>query len=210
MPPAPVTNSGVDRFFWRMSILFMVSIAGLSSLITSHHVRVIREMLSPPDTIVMLKEVIPDATLPTSKRDSAVVLQAQRWGVPVDLALAVSRVENYSGDSTAVSSAGAVGIMQVMPMWGPGGRYDLTGRCIERAGPPWSWPLRDQRNLTNMNLNACLAMQVLRNDYVRHGNWNAALRAYNGAITPWKGDLYVSQVVERLDFGTSLEAGDRM
>lgn len=153
------------------------------------------------EPVVCEQEEIHTPAIFTSRRDSIVAESAKRWNIPVELAIAISHVENWSGDSTAVSSAGAVGIMQVMPMWGPGGRYDLSGRCVQRAGvPAWDLPLRDTRDLTNMDLNACLGMQVLRNAFDTHGNWNAALRAYNGAITPWKGDLYVSQVVERLDF----------
>lgn len=138
---------------------------------------------------------------PQSGRDSIVASEARRWGIPVRLALAVTRVENWSGDSTAVSSAGAVGIMQVMPFWKP----LLGNNCIERTGPPWSWPIEEQRSLVDMQLNACIGVQVLRDYYLRHGNWNDALRAYNGALTSRKGDVYVSQVVERLHFGTALE-----
>src|SRR5690348_15238504 len=52
------------------------------------------------------------------ERDSIVAQEARRAGVSVSLSISVSHVENTSGDSMAVSKAGAVGIMQVTPrLW---------------------------------------------------------------------------------------------
>lgn len=162
-------------------------------------------MLSTEECVDACMEVIRDMRDQQfqDERDSIVWHQAKQWGVPPQLAIAVSRVENWSGDSTAVSSAGAVGIMQIMPFWGPGGEYDISGLCIDRSGPPWGWPVSDTRDLTNRTLNACLGSLILRMYWEKHDyNWNKALRAYNGALhLPRVGDRYVSLVVSKLDFG---------
>jgi soluble lytic murein transglycosylase-like protein len=145
-----------------------------------------------------------------TRRDSVVAHAAAEWGIPIPIALAVTWVENCTDrkcegyDSTAVSSAGAVGIMQVMPFWGPGGEYDLSGQCTKQSDPPWSW-LVTPRNLVDMEINACIGMIVLKQYKEMYGDWNSALRAYNGALYKKEaGDNYVSKIVERLDFtGTS-------
>src|ERR1051325_2713720 len=51
----------------------------------------------------------------SEQRDSIIAQEARRAGAPVALSIAVSHVENWTGDSTAVSPRGAVGIMQVLP-----------------------------------------------------------------------------------------------
>lgn len=140
-----------------------------------------------------------------SERDVIVAEEAVKVGVPMEVAVAVSHVENWSGDSTAVSSAGAVGIMQVMPFW-PEYRPDWSEECIDRSGPPWSWSIRP--SLTERRYNACLGVRVLQLYHRQYGNWNTALRAYNGALRmPRAGDKYVSLVLSRLDFEGGREDG---
>jgi len=123
-------------------------------------------------------------------RDYLVAYEARRLGVPVQMAVAVSHAENWSGDPEAISSAGAVGLMQIMPnIWGD--------QFLEECYGP--------RSLTNPERNACVGVHVLQSYHEKTGNWNDALRAYNGSSTYRRlGDQYVVSVVERLDFeGTS-------
>ncbi len=109
--------------------------------------------------------------------------EAKRAGVPVAMALAVSYTENWGGDSLAVSKAGAVGIMQVMPnVWG----QSFAKECGDDP-------------LTALRRNACVGVRILKYYHERHENWNQALRAYNGSLRMSKaGDDYVAKVMERL------------
>lgn len=94
-----------------------------------------------------------------------------------DLALAVARVENWSGHPLAVSSAGAVGIMQVHP-------------------PAWQGVFPDcGEDLFDPQVNACYGVRILGYYLIRHdGNEFSALAAYNGAVTQGKRRLYNRQV----------------
>jgi soluble lytic murein transglycosylase-like protein len=103
----------------------------------------------------------------------------RRYGVDTTWALAVSRVEVVNGDPRAVSSAGAVGIMQVMPAKWFGRFHDVCSGS----------------DLFDVRVNACYGVLILRH-YLElcAGDWDCALRRYNGAVTPWKGDRYVAAV----------------
>ncbi len=82
--------------------------------------------------------------------------------VPVYLALAVARVES-NFDATAESSAGARGVMQIMP---------LTARSEFAADPDMLWDAR-----TNIRM----GVEFLERLYFLYDrNWSAALSHYNG------------------------------
>ena len=98
------------------------------------------------------------------RRNTTVRQEAKRWGVPYRIAYAVSHAEVYNADSTAVSSAGAVGIMQIHPGWF--GAYDRD--CY---GPG---------DMTNLRRNACYGVLLLRRYYDQTESWPAALRLYLG------------------------------
>jgi soluble lytic murein transglycosylase-like protein len=123
---------------------------------------------------------------PHERRIRLVTHEAGRAGVPVAIALAVSFTENWGGDPLAVSKAGAVGIMQVMPnVWGDA----FYGEC--GAAP-----------LTDARRNACVGVRILKEYFDRYGNWNLALRAYHGSLRyRHLGDEYVAQVMSRLNLG---------
>lgn len=111
-----------------------------------------------------------------------VTQEALRADVPVTLALAVSRAENWGGDTTAVSSAGAVGIMQIMPdIWGD----TFLDECY--GGDP----------LLTARRNACLGARILKLYWTAAGgDWNEALRLYNGSSRyPNAGNRYVAAVL---------------
>lgn len=163
---------------------------------------IFEQVQSPPVIVIECEEYeeeevhTPDIYM--TERDIIVAEEAAKVGVPMQVAVAVSHVENWSGDSAAVSSAGAIGIMQVMPFW-PEYRPDWNAECLDRTGPPWSWSTRV--NLTQRRANACFGVRVLQLYHNLYGDWNKALRAYNGALQlPRAGDRYVSKVLSRLDF----------
>jgi hypothetical protein len=139
------------------------------------------------------------------ERDSIVAQEARRAGVPVRLAIAVSQVENWYGDSMAVSSAGsrdtatirraiegdaaaiqrlgAVGIMQVLPrMWW----HSFENEC-------GCGSLFDRRR------NACKGVRVLGYYLAREKTVDAAVRGYHGSLRlHTAGDGYAALVLERL------------
>ncbi len=90
-----------------------------------------------------------------------VVEEAVRSGVPVSLALAVAKVEsNYK--PRALSSAGARGVMQIMPK---------TGKDLYGVEPDELWDPR---------LNIRIGVDFLRSLKERYGRWDLALSHYNG------------------------------
>lgn len=122
------------------------------------------------------------ATL-SEQRDSLVAREARRADVPVSLALAVSHVENWTGDSMAVSSRGAVGLMQVLP------RY-------------WQHEFEEECGCGSLFIrqrNACVGVRVLRHYLDKQPTVDKALRAYHGSLQlHTAGDQYVSLVLERM------------
>lgn len=113
----------------------------------------------------------------SARRDSTIATQARKWGVPVALAVHVSHVEDWSGDSTATSPAGAVGIMQVQPrFWA----HAFDADC----GPA---------SLVNMEKNACVGVHVLTWYYQQTNEWATALRLYNGKAGAYR---YTDQLLD--------------
>lgn len=117
-------------------------------------------------------------------RTRLVLAEARRQGVPPELALAVSRVENWRGLPTAVSPAGAVGLMQVMRFW--------------RLYPPLV-QLCEGDSLIDPKINVCFGVGILRLYKARYLTWPKALRAYNGSLhMPRAGARYVRLVNQLL------------
>lgn len=115
-----------------------------------------------------------------------VIKAAVRNGINPDLALALWRVESR-GDQFAVSPAGAIGHMQIMPV-----------NAVKLCGYKHSAELYDEDK--NINCGVRFLAQLLR-DY----NWNVpnALRAYNGGPRCANGgckesDQYVRLVLAEL------------
>lgn len=118
-----------------------------------------------------LDKVFPPSS--SELRDRLVREAAARHGVPADLAIAVSHVENWRGLPAARSPKGAVGLMQVMP--------DIHGATAQQLEDP--------------SHNVDLGVRIMRMYFDRYGTWDKALRAYNGALKlPRVGDRYVAQV----------------
>jgi soluble lytic murein transglycosylase-like protein len=120
---------------------------------------------------------------PDSARRRAVAQAAVKFGVEVNLALAVSRVENWSGDNTAVSKTGCcLGIMQVDTAL-------HTGRYTECE------------DITTVMGNACYGVAVLRDALsVCNGDWRCAVRKYGGWEAQWadpqRARRYVAQIAQ--------------
>lgn len=141
----------------------------------------------------------------SEQRDSIVATEARRAGVPVLLAIAVSHVENFGGDSMAVSwagrqdtasvrraiageqraidSLGAVGLMQVLPSkWWHSFEEDCgCGSLFDR-----------QRN-------ACKGVRILRYYLAQQPTVDKALRGYHGSLRHHgQGDGYSASVLEKM------------
>jgi soluble lytic murein transglycosylase-like protein len=93
----------------------------------------------------------------------AVTREAGRTGMSPSLLAAVLLIENRQLDSAAVSSQGAIGLMQVMPMHA--GSYGCDGT-----------------DLTNVDTNICHGARILKLYLVRSGSMSVALRRYNGCV----------------------------
>ncbi len=107
----------------------------------------------------------------------AVHEQATRAGVPPELVLAVIDVES-NFDRYAISSASALGLMQVMPFWVPELGYD------------------DKNDLFDIDINVLLGCQILKYYLdMESGDYIRGLARYNGSTgRRWYGD----RVLDRL------------
>jgi soluble lytic murein transglycosylase-like protein len=92
-----------------------------------------------------------------------VTREAGRLGVSPSLLAAVLLIENRQLDSAAVSSAGAIGLMQVMPVHA--GSYGCS-----------SSDLRD------FDANICHGASILHRYLLRSRSVIVALRRYNGCV----------------------------
>lgn len=98
-----------------------------------------------------------------------VIVEAMATRVPPSLALAVARVES-AFKSDALSSAGARGVMQIMPK---------TAR--DEFGV-------DADELWDARLNVQIGVDFLEQLYDRYGRWDLALSHYNGGSVTGRGD----------------------
>ena len=111
---------------------------------------------------------------------AAVERQAARFGVDPLLVVAVISIENPDLNPTSVSSAGARGIMQVMPQW--------VRSFRERCG----------QDLTNVDTNICYGVNVLQLhiDDAR-GSVQRGLLAYVGCVKDVACRSYPEAVMRR-------------
>lgn len=94
---------------------------------------------------------------------AAVVFEAQRLNLSVSFVAAVLMIENTPMDSAAESVAGAIGLMQVMPMHSGG----------------WGCPSDE---LQEVEANICHGTRLLNMFLRRYRTAQMALRRYNGCI----------------------------
>jgi soluble lytic murein transglycosylase-like protein len=93
----------------------------------------------------------------------AVVRESRRLRLSPSLVAGVLLVENRRLDTTAVSRAGALGLMQVMPLHAGG----------------WGC---ESANLREVDANICHGTRILKRDVRRSSNLTVALRRYNGCV----------------------------
>jgi len=115
--------------------------------------------------VILFSEFIGPAEARTPPRESIeqmVVDEAVRTGIPPSIALAVAKVES-NFQPRAVSSAGARGVMQIMPK---------TGRDLYGVEPDALW---------DPQTNVRIGVHYLRSLFEQYGGrWDLALSHYNG------------------------------
>jgi soluble lytic murein transglycosylase-like protein len=105
--------------------------------------------------------------------------EARRVAIPPELVLAVMDVESRF-DRYAVSSAGAVGLMQVMPFWPS--QLGMTNSQLIRIPE-------------NVRMGTTILGYYLRKE---RGNYQRALQRYNGSLgRPTYSDLVIDRMVAR-------------
>jgi soluble lytic murein transglycosylase-like protein len=105
--------------------------------------------------------------------------EAKRVDVPPELVLAVMDVESRF-DRYAVSSAGAVGLMQVMPFWPR--ELGMSNEQLIRIAE-------------NVRMGTTILGYYLRKE---RGNYQRALQRYNGSLgRPTYSDLVIDRLVSR-------------
>ena len=105
--------------------------------------------------------------------------EARRVAIPPELVLAVMDVESRF-DRYAVSSAGAVGLMQVMPFWPT--QLGMTNAQLVRISD-------------NVRMGTTILGYYLRKE---RGNYQRALQRYNGSLgRPDYSDLVLDRLVSR-------------
>jgi len=112
---------------------------------------------------VSTREAYPAALKVIQKHEGTIRKKAQKYGVPVDVALGVGLLEN-GGSETAKSTAGALGIFQLMP-----GTARNLGLTVNKKV--------DQRKDPTKNIDA--GMRYLSSNYKIFGDWGLATWAYH-------------------------------
>lgn len=131
-----------------------------------------------PPPVLLISAVAFRDSLVTREVDK-VNAQFGRTVLPVRRMLAVARVENRKADPRAVSSAGAVGLMQVHArLW-----QDVYPAC--------------GADLYDPQTNVCYGVRIMLHHLaVCEFDWPCALAGYNGATTPAHKLAYRSRVAE--------------
>lgn len=127
------------------------------------------------------------------ERDTLVVRVAEELGLDPVLALALAYVENPRADSAAVSSAGAVGLLQVMP---PESLSSRDGTWVgDRRAAQVAALCGPGRSLLERECNVRVGLAIYRDYLAVYGSQARALAAYNGALAfPTAAARYVSAV----------------
>lgn len=102
----------------------------------------------------------------SDQRDSLVVREARRQGVPEWLALSIAHAENWGGDSTAVNPySGAIGLLQIHPI-----NWELYATLCGTA------------HITDRRRNVCVGVAILKD--CLSPILEETLSCFGGAVSP--------------------------
>ncbi len=113
---------------------------------------------------------------------------AKQYDVPANLIFAVIRTES-NFDPNAISSVGAVGLMQIMPSTFRWLSDDMLGEKLEDG------------MLYDPETNIRYGVYYLRRLYDRYGSWQTACAAYNagnGTVDRWLSDPSLTDISGKL------------
>jgi soluble lytic murein transglycosylase-like protein len=113
--------------------------------------------------LVSTRGAFPASLAVIKKHEAEIRAEARAQGVPEDVALGVSLLEN-GGSETAVSSAGALGIFQLMP-----GTARSLGLTVNKK-------VDDRKNVSK---SIAAGVSYLKMNYDRFGDWGLATWAYH-------------------------------
>ena len=110
---------------------------------------------------------------------------SRKYGVPVDLLLAIAQTESSFSPSISGSLGKGTdhGLMQINQYWIPRLKRQFNISMSELYEP-----------CTNIEV----ASWILAHNYVQYKNWSDAVGAYN-AVTRWKQLIYIRKVSANLD-----------
>ena len=133
----------------------------------SEHTGVASEYLKTKGQIISYLSHLSEDTVLVERIADAVLVEASEQGVPPGVTVAIMAHENWSLTPDGVSTAGAVGLMQVMPLHVP----------IEECG------LLTTKDLSNVEINICAGVHIFVEKLERcNDSTKCALLAYNGCI----------------------------
>jgi soluble lytic murein transglycosylase-like protein len=110
-----------------------------------------------------------------------ILTESRRWSADPAMVTALVTVENHRLVSDTASTAGAQGVMQIMPFW--------TKSFGRRCGT----------NLHDDRTNICYGIHVLQTFLRDRGTEERALLAYNGCRTLERCGHYPNRVLSRRD-----------
>lgn len=153
-----------------MKVFILVSLLSVMST-DEHHTQTVQQYLmdhgAPSDRAAVVAQHI--------------VRQSLKWDVDPAMVAAIVTVENHTLVGDTSSTAGAVGVMQVMPFW----RRSFASQC--------------GNELANDRVNICYGIHVLKTFLRERGTEERALLAYNGCRTLERCGHYPRRVLERRD-----------
>ncbi len=113
--------------------------------------------------LVRTRDAYPASLAVIQKYSDLIKAKAHKYGVPEDVALGIGLLEN-GGSETAVSSAGALGVFQLMP-----GTARSLGLKVNKH--------IDERRIPQKNIEA--GMKYLALNFDRFGDWGLSTWAYH-------------------------------
>jgi len=122
-----------------------------------------RKAIDKQITFVSSRKAYSASLSVVQKHEATIKREAAQKNVPEDVALGVALLEN-GGSDTAVSSAGALGVFQLMP-----GTARSLGLTVNKKS--------DERRNPSANIEA--GVRYLRSNFDRFGDWGLATWAYH-------------------------------